>query len=215
VAVDREGRVLVADSMSPDLWVRDFRGRLLQRIELPPPDDRREVGGAGPIAVARDGRIFVASRARDARVHVYSPEFVHLGTWGEPGSKPGQLSAVTGIACLGDSEIVVTCLFTEFGVQVFDARGQYRRGFGIHEVGPENISQPAGVTVDASDRIWVLDAVRRTIQTYDAAGTLLGVTGGGDGPGSWLYPSALAGDGRGFFALAESGGNRLRLLWIR
>jgi hypothetical protein len=41
------------------------------------------------------------------------------------------------------------------------------------------------------------------------------VGGGGEGPGALLYPSALASDGQGFFALVETGGRRLRFWWIR
>lgn len=215
VAVDTQGHVLVADAISPDLWVRDFRGQLVRRVMLPAPDDRLETGGAGPIAVATDGRVFVATRARGGRVHVFGPDYELRETWGEPGSKPGQLAAISSLAVAGDSELVVTCVATELGVQVFDLDGRYRRGFGIHEIGDGNFSQPTGVAVGADGRLWVVDAVRRNLQVFDAAGTLRGVLGGGDGPGSWLYPSALAGDGRGLFALAESGGNRLRLLWIR
>lgn len=215
VAVDSRGRVLVADAMSPDLWVRDFRGRLEQRVKLPAPDDRLETGGAGPMAVAADGRVFVASRARQGRVHVFDPDFHWLATWGTPGTGPGQLQVVSALAAHGDSELVITCITTELAVQVFDFEGRYRRGFGIHEIGDGNFSQPSGVAVSPDGRIWVVDAVRKNMQVFDPAGTLVGVLGGGEGPGSWLYPSALASDGRGLFALAESGGNRLRLLWIR
>ena len=215
VAVDAQGRVLVTDAYSADLWVRDFRGGLITRVTLPAPDDDRRTGGAGPIAIAPDGRIYVASRAQQGRVHVLGADFRHLETWGQAGSEPGRLGAITGITALGDSEVVVTCLFTELGIQVFDRHGAYRHGFGIHDIGPGNVSQPVGVITDAGGRLWVLDAVRRTLQSYDRAGSPLCATGSGDGPGTWLYPSALASDGRGLFAMAESGGNRLRLLWIR
>lgn len=215
VLVDAAGRVIVADAMSPDLWVRDFRGRLLERVSLTAPDDRLETGGAGPMAIAPDGRLFVASRAREGRVHVLDSEFRPIATWGTSGTRPGELMSISSIAVRGDSELVVTCVATELGVQIFGLDGAYRRGFGIHEIGDGNFSQPTGVAATADGRIWVVDAVRKNMQIFDPAGTLIGVVGGGDGPGSWLYPSALASDGRGFFALAESGGNRLRLLWIR
>ncbi len=215
VAVDSRGQVLVVDAMSPEIWVHDFRGKLITRVALPAPDDRLETGGAGPITVGPDGRVYVGSRGRDGRVHVLSPDFERLETWGVSGTKPGQLAAVSGLAVAGDSEIVVICVSTEFAVQVFDLHGHYRRGWGIHEVGPGNFSQPTGVTIGDDGRIWIVDSIRSSIQIFDTAGTLVGVLGGGIGPGSWLYPSALAGDGRGLFALTESGGNRLRLLWMR
>jgi hypothetical protein len=57
--------------------------------------------------------------------------------------------------------------------------------------------------------------VRHNVQVFDPTGKLLGVLGGGEGPGAMFYPSALASDGKGMFALVETGGKLLRLMWIR
>ena len=76
-------------------------------------------------------------------------------------------------------------------------------------------SQPTGLVVTPEGRVWVTDNVRHNIQVFDITGKLLGVLGGGDGPGAILYPSALASDGKGMFALVETGGKRLRLMWVR
>lgn len=215
IAVDAESRLYIADITVPWVDVCDFRGHSLTRLALPAPDDRLATGGAGPIAIAPDGRIYVASRGDHGRIYVFGRDDSLLGSWGEAGTAQGQLHSITALAVAPDGSIVVTCARTFRAVQVFDAQGKYLRGFGVHDIGPGNFSQPTGVVVTPDGRIWVVDSIRANLQEFDGAGTLVGATGGGEGPGAWLYPSALASDGHGWFAVAEMGGSRLRLLHIR
>lgn len=216
VATTADGRVLVTDARAAYVDVCDFRGRSLQRLALPAPDDSLAGGnGPGAVAVAPDGRILVASRGKAGRVHVFSPEGAHAATWGVAGTAPGQLSAITGLAAAPTGEVAVTCVATDFAVQLFDATGAYLRGFGVHDLGPGNFSLPNGVVVTPDSRIWVTDGIRHQVQVFDITGRLLGVLGGGEGSGALFYPSALASDGRGLFALVETGGRRLQLWWVR
>lgn len=214
VAVDGRGHILVVDALAPYIDICDFRGTSLGHIRLPAPDSAG-VGGPGPLAVAPDGRIFVASRNKLGGVWVLSPEGQPLAHWGVAGTGPGQLRAIAGVAVMANDEIAVTCVLTELGVQVFDAGGKYLRGFGVHDIGPGRFSVPNGITVTPDGRIWVSDMMRHNVQVFDPAGKLLGVLGGGDGPGAMFYPSALASDGKGMFAFVETGGKLLRLMWIR
>ena len=216
VATTADGRLLVSDAWAAYVDVCDFRGRSLDRLALPAPDDRLDEGnGPGAIAVAGDGRILVASRGKAGRVHEFSAEGKHVRTWGTAGSGPGQLSSVSSIAVAPAGEVVVTCIATDLAVQVFDPAGQYLRGFGVHDIGPGNFSLPNGVVVTPDSRIWVTDGIRHVVQVFDLTGKLLGMLGGGEDPGALFYPSALASDGQGMFALVETGGKRMRLWWVR
>ena len=216
VATTADGRVLVSDSRAAYVDVCDYRGQSLARLALPAPDDRIADGnGPGAVAVGYDGRILVASRGKEGRIHVFSPEGELLATWGQTGSAPGQLASITALAAAPAGEVVVTCVATDLAVQVFDASGKYLRGFGVHDIGPGNFSLPNGVVVTPDSRIWVTDGIRHQVQTFDITGKLLGVLGGGDDSGALFYPSALASDGRGLFALAETGGKRMQLWWVR
>ncbi len=213
VAVMSDGRVVVVDALAPFIDVCDYRGRLLERVTLPPPDSSFEAGGAGPLAVLPNGGLLVASRARRGRVYAYDAEFQLTASWGDSGSAPGQLSAISALAVTPAGEVAVACIATELGIQMFDRDGRYLRGFGVHDIGPGRFSQPTGIVATPEGRLWVLDAVRANLQVFDTTGTLLdAVTAGA--AGDWLYPSGLATNGHGLFALTEMGGNRLQLLWI-
>ena len=215
VAVDQQGHLYISDITVPWVDVCDFRGHSLARLDLPSPDDALTTGGAGPIAVAPDGRVFVASRGARGRIYVFGPDHKLMTSWGVAGTAPGQLKSISAIAIAPDGNVVVACVQTDRAIQVFDAQGRFLRGFGVHDIGPGNFSQPTGVVVTPDGQIWVFDSIRANLQVFDVAGTLVGTMGGGEGPGAWLYPSALASDGHGWFAVAEMGGSRLRLLHIR
>lgn len=217
LAVDAEGNLLVTDLQVPWVAVLDYRGRPVARLALPAPDDTASgEHGAGPIAVAPDGTILVASRGEQGHIHVFDREYRYVSTWGTPGRAAGQLAMPTAIAFTPQGEVVVTCYATDLAVQMFDRNGTYLRGFGVHDVGPGNFSLPSGVTVTADGRIWVLDALRENVQVFDSSGRLLGVVGGGgSNPGEFKTPSALASDGSGLLAVTEQNGRRLQLLWVR
>jgi len=89
VAVDAHGDLYLSDIAAPYVDHLDFRGRSLGHIALPAPDDRLETGGAGALALAADGRLFVASRARAGRVYVFDAHGKPLGAWASPGASPG------------------------------------------------------------------------------------------------------------------------------
>lgn len=216
VAVDAAGRIYVTDAWAAYVDVCDFRGLSIGRIVLPAPDDSiHEGNGPGAVAVAPDGRVLVASRGKEGRVHSFDSNGRWLSTWGEPGREPGKLSAISGLAVTPNGEIAVACALTELGVQLFDAEGRYLRGFGVHDMGPGNFSFPSGIVVTPDSRIWVTDMVRQNVQVFDSTGNLLGILGGGGGGEDMSYPSALACDGNGLFAIAETGGKLVRLMWVR
>lgn len=213
LAVDSTGRILLGDQLASYVDVLDYAGRSEHRLALPAPDDALDAGnGPGAIAVARDGRILVASRGERGRVYEFDRTYAFIRAWGDSGAAAGRLSAITGLCEAPNGDIWVTCARTDLAVQVFDAKGRFLRGLGKHDIGTGNFSFPSGITVTADGRVWVSDEIRQVIQVFDSAGTYLGVVGGaGKGRGEFLYPSSIATDGRQFLAVAERGGNRFQI----
>jgi len=216
LAFTPSGELLVTDLRAPWVDVVDYRGRSRQHVRLPAPDDtcdgRR---GPGEVAVAPDGRVFVASRGL-GRVHVFDAEYRPLGSWGVTGRDSGQISDITALAVDGEGRVFVACASTEYAVQVFDADGTWRLGFGRHDLGPGNFSLPTGLAFASGGRVCVSDGLRQFVQVFDSDGSYVGVVGGpGVGPGEFREPSALAGDGHGVLALAEKSGGRFQVMWLR
>lgn len=208
VAVDARGNYLIVDNLAFYVDRVDRRGRSIGQIEIP----SEPQGVPMAVHVARDGGIWVAGPIRDNRIYRFDSDGKFLGAWGVSGTGPGQLQNISAIATLPDGGVVVACASTELGIQVFTPDGVYLRGFGKHDVGQENVSLPSGVAATDDARIWVSDELRQTVQVYDARGTFLGMFGGmGQAAGDFLYPSAIATDGRRRIAVAEREGGRVQV----
>lgn len=216
VAIDQRDRLFVTDLKAPYVDVLDYRGRPLERLTLPAPDDTASGDrGPGAVAVAPDGRVFVASRGA-GRVHVFDPDLGYVTSWGVTGADSGQLKDITALALDAAGRVYVACAATTPAVQVFDESGRFAFGFGRHDIGPGNFSLPSGIAFAAGGRVCVSDAIRQVVQVFDSEGTFLGAVGGvGVGPGEFREPSALAGDGHGLLLLAEKSGGRFQVMWLR
>lgn len=213
LAVDSAGRVLVADAAATYVDVLDARGRSVGRIQ--PPVAAGSASGPSAVAVLRSGAILVGMSGETGRIHRFTREYALDGSWGEPGRSPGMLINIRGLAELSDGTIAVVCLDTQFAVQRFSPEGAYRNGFGVHEIGPGNISFPSGVTALANGSVLVADELRQQIQVFDMEGSVLASLGGGGvRPGEFQYPSALSSDGRSRLAVVERLGARLQVLQL-
>lgn len=216
LAVTPAGEILVSDTKAPYVDVLDYRGRSLQQLVLPAPDDTAGAfRGPGAIAVAPDGRVLVASRG-EGRIHVFDRTLRHLDTWGVTGTDSTKLENVTAMAVDSAGRIFIACAATERAVQVFTLDGRYVTGFGRHDLGPGNFSLPSGLAFTTGGRVCVTDAIRQIVQVFESDGTFVGAFGGvGVGLGEFREPSALAGDGHGLLALAEKSGSRFQVMWLR
>jgi DNA-binding beta-propeller fold protein YncE len=213
LAVDSAGRVLVADAAAAYVDILDARGRSVGRLQ--PPIAAGSASGPSAIAVLRSGVILVGMSGETGRIHRFTREYALDGSWGEPGRSPGMLANIRGIAELSDGTIAVLCLDTQFAVQRFTASGEYRNGFGVHEIGPGNVSFPSGITALGNGAVLVSDELRQQIHVFDMEGSVLASLGGGGvRPGEFQYPSALSSDGRSRLAVVERLGARLQLLHL-
>lgn len=202
------GHLLVVDNMALYLDVLDRRGRPVTRIPIP-------AGHPVAVTVARDGSIYVGTTAEESRVHRFLPDYSPAGSWGDQGTAPGQLHAITALAELADGSIAVACARTEVGIQIFTPDGSYVRGFTTHELERGNVSLPSGVMGTPDGRIWVVDEIRQLIQVYDRDGDFITALGGkGLAPGYFMAPSSLAADGKGLIAVTDRASGRFQVLHI-
>jgi DNA-binding beta-propeller fold protein YncE len=207
LAFDTAGRLLVVDQLAAYVDVLDRRLRPVTRLTIPD-------GHPAAVAVGGDGTIWVGTTAEASRVYRFRRDYTPDGAWGEQGTAPGRLQDIAAIAVLGDTAIAVACERSDVTVQIFSPAGEYRRGFGTHEVGDGNFSLPAGLIV-VDDGLWVLDEIRRTIQVFDDQGNFATrIEGSGTALGAFQHPSALAADGRGLIAVTDRGIGRVQVFAV-
>lgn len=209
LALDAAGRIYVVDLAAPYVDIVDARGRPLGRL-TPPPDEG--AGNPGAVLVTRSGLVLVAGSGDSGRIHCFDRNGALLRSWGTPGPSPGQLRHVRALAEAPDGSIAVLCADTELAVQRFTAEGRFLDGFARHEIGPGNVSSPSDLIVTGDGRLWVSDELRQTVLVFDNSGRFLRQVGQmGDADGAFLYPSAVACDGRDRLAVLERVGARFQL----
>jgi DNA-binding beta-propeller fold protein YncE len=165
------------------------------------------------LAVAPNGDLYVSDGYGNARVHRFSSSGRLLGSWGEPGSGPGQFMLPHGIAVDATGNVLV-CDRENDRIQVFTADG----GF-VREI--TDVQRPTQIVL-AHGRMYVSELGWRAgqrsfrngpidrdlpshVSVLDANGTVITRLGGPNpcAPGSFCAPHGLAVNSSGDLYVAE------------
>jgi DNA-binding beta-propeller fold protein YncE len=123
------------------------------------------------IAVAPDGRIYVADSSLNSAVQVFDRDGLYEGGIGGLGKGPGELFVPTDVATGPDGKIYVA----EFGtrrVSVFGPEGRF-----VKTVGEGALTAPFGVAAGPDGEIYVSDAEGGGLLIFSPEGALLEVRG--------------------------------------
>ena len=230
-----DGTLYCVDEL--DHVVRQFskQGELLRTIGMP--GTRSDTGhdpgpadlyvriasierGAGPfnrptsVAVTEDGELYVADGYGNCRVHRFDPGGQLLGSWGEPGTGPGEFHLPHAIVSLDDGRLVVADRENE-RLQVFDPQGRFLEFWTATR-------RPSALAIDRDGRILVGELARSPgerswihgeattflparISVFEPNGTLVErLTSPPLGePGSFVAPHGMATDSQGGLYLGE------------
>lgn len=116
------------------------------------------------VAVSSTGDIYVADGYGNSRVHRFSADGKHLGSWGTPGANPGQFTTPHGI-WLDSNDRVYVCDRENNRVQLFSPEGDYLTEWS-------DFYHPMDIFMDAQGRFYVTDQIPR-LSVLDAEGKLL------------------------------------------
>jgi len=183
-----------------DHTVRCFSaaGELLMTVGVP-----HKVGAPGEpfngpakAVTSSDGSIWVADGYGQARIHHLDPEGRLLFSWGQPGSKPGELNLPHSLVVDARGRLIVVDR-QNHRLQVFDAQG------ALLEVWP-GFHQPMDICVDREGLLYVAEAAER-ISILSMNGALLSQWGGpGQAPGQFgSFLHGICVDSRGDLYVAD------------
>jgi DNA-binding beta-propeller fold protein YncE len=213
VIPDARGRLLVLDGADRRRLRRySYRGEFLEFV---PMEGMEAQPGLSITAVALDddGNLYVGDSG-NGEILSFDARGRLRFRFGNKGVGQAEFSSIMGI--VATREAIVVSDAAGLGIQVFDRRGRYRRGWGRHEAGRENVSFPAGLSVDAKGRIALADSLRHEVKLYRPDGVLIGqFCGMGSLRGEVLYPADVSFDGKGRIAVADRGNNRVQILQVR
>lgn len=166
------------------------------------------------LAVAPGGDLYVSDGYGNARVHRFAADGRLIGSWGEPGTGPGQFNLPHGIATTADGRVLVADREND-RIQVFSPDGEYLDGW-------TDVQRPTNIAIDREGRIYVSELWWRAgqrslvhgvvgddrpgrVSVLDAQGTVLARWGGPDpcAPGNFCAPHDICVDSRGDLYVAE------------
>jgi DNA-binding beta-propeller fold protein YncE len=157
------GELLLVDDLGSSVgrWSRD--GELLR--QLGPAGEFSDTGWtldhmvvdrAGPpynrptnAALAPSGEVYVSDGYGNSRVHRFSADGELIGSWGEPGSGPGEFRTPHSVWVLDDGRVLVADRQNE-RIQVFDAEGDYLTEW-------TDVQRPQDLYVDSDGLVYVCE----------------------------------------------------------
>jgi len=155
------------------------------------------------------GDIFVSDGYGNSRVHKYTAEGQHVGSWGEPGIDPGQFIRPHNIAVDSQDRVYVADRECH-RVQIFDADGKFITMWN-------NIHRPDGMTIGQDGNIYIGElngipgvddapGIGHRVSVLNDRGELLARLGDpveGEGPGKFTAPHGIAVSSRGDIYVGE------------
>ena len=164
-----------------------------------------------PVAVAvnqTSGVVYVTDTLNSHRVHIFNPDLTHIRSFGGEGKQPGQFDYPVGIAVWPSGNVLVADHFNN-RVQEFNAGGEFLR-----VVGEGTLRDPASVTTDDNDYIYILEQSRNNnrVSIFSHDGTYIKSFGSyGKKEGEFNDPYGIALDHNGYLYVCDSGNHRIEV----
>jgi DNA-binding beta-propeller fold protein YncE len=196
LAVDRSGRLLVADPDQRMVHVLDVGRRRYSYLEPAP------FGSPVGLAVGADNTIYVTDSAR-RRVFVYGPDAKRRAALGTSDGKE-LFSRPTGIAIGPDGRLRVVDTL-RCTVTTMTTTGRVVSVLGRRGAGPGEFNFPTDIAIERDGRMWVVDSMNARLQLFDADGRFLRQFGHrGNGTGDLDKPKGVAVDSDGHLYVADA-----------
>lgn len=211
LTVDRNGRLLVADTHFYRVLVYSTKGELLFQIgDGIQGTTPGRFGYPTDVVIDRAGNFYVSEYGENDRIQVFDPDGKWLRQWGGHGYDPGQFMRPRALAIDAQDRLYVadSC---NHRIQVFDTDGNLLKTWGKRGSAPGEMSYPYDLCIGPDHALYVCEYGNHRVQKFSLDGKSLGTWGSsGRGPGQLNNPWALAVDGHGSVSVIDSNNHRVQ-----
>jgi len=211
LTIDRQGRMLVADTHFYRVLIYDLQGNLLGQI-----GDGIQGKEPGRFVYATDvvtdsaGNVIVSEYGEADRIQVFSPQGKWLREWGGHGYEPGEFLKIRGLA-IDDQDRIYAADSCNHRIQVFDTSGKLLHHWGGRGVAPGEMGYPYDLAIGPDHCLYVVEYGNNRVQKFALDGRPMGTWGShGRGPGQLNNPWALAVDSKGAVSVIDSNNHRVQ-----
>lgn len=209
VAVDNEGRFLVADCHNHRIQIFDPQGKFMKSFGNLG-EKNGQLNNPTDVVVDGEGNIIVCDKDNH-RIQRFTKEGVFINKFGGFGEAPGKLKRPWGISIGHEGEIIVVDRRNN-RVQIYKADGTFLRTFGCHGSSKGELSQPYHAAVNSKGDIFVTDSDNHRVEVFDRNGNYVCELGSDGNPHSQLkYPTGIAFDLEGHVIVADQYNHRLQV----
>lgn len=147
-------------------------GELLRGYAVPGEDT-----WSSGLTIDADGTVYLANTSDD-RVHRFSADGTHLGSFGGEGTGNGQFKQPGEVAIGKDGTLFVTDIGNE-RVQQFTKSGTFRRAWGQGGLEDGQFSRPNEIAVSPTGNLFIADNMTARVQEFTPAGDFVRTVGDG------------------------------------
>lgn len=214
IAVDNDGSIYVACSDSSIIKIFDFKGALLDSIDISA--DRQKMS-AKPGKIHWDDsaeELYVIDRAnqqilicKDKKFRSEIQPFPEDTDWKKaPMLQDAAVDADGKIYAISAAGNAIT---------VLDCKGKSIKSFGRHGDTNDTVSFPVAVSIDKKNRLWIIDNFRHCITVFDSQGKYITTCGiYGTDQGNLFFPADIIIKDNTLFVL-EKGAERVQVFTVK
>lgn len=212
LSIDRQGRLLVADTHYYRVLIYSPDGELLQTIGGEMGAQQGQFEYVTDVVQDSEGNYYISQYGPDDFVQKYTPDGRFVLRWGGHGYEPGQFMRPQGLA-IDEQDRIWVADAGNHRIQVFDTEGQLERVWGEHGTEAGQLSYPYGIDFDAQGHLYVCEYGNHRIQKFTRDGESLGCWGrAGRKEGELWNPWSLCVDTRGDVHVLDSNNHRIQRL---
>ena len=209
LSIDRQGRVLVADTHYFRVLIYSRVGELLEQIggtEGPGPG---EFGFVTDVVDDRFGNLYVSEYGEYDRIQKLAPDGTFLMQWGGHGSEPGQFLRPQHLE-IDEQDHMWVCDACNHRIQVFDLEGNLLDVWGTAGSEPGQLYYPYALVFDDQQNVYICEYGNHRVQKFTRSGQPLGCWGSeGRAAGELYNPWALVRDHKGRIHVLDTNNHRV------
>jgi DNA-binding beta-propeller fold protein YncE len=211
LTVDRDGRVLVADTHFYRVLIYNDHGEILMQLgDGIQGTDKGRFGYPTDVVIDKAGNFYVAEYGENDRIQVFSPGGKWLRQWGGHGYEPGEFLRPRALA-IDENDRIYVADSCNHRIQVFDTQGKLLNMWGSRGAAPGQMAFPYDIALGPDKCLYVCEYGNQRVQKFSLDGKPLGLWGGpGRGPGQLSNPWALAVDHAGCVSVIDSNNHRVQ-----
>ncbi len=210
ISIDRDGRVLVADTHYYRVLIYSPDGALLRTIGGTKGEQPGQFGFVTDVAQDSHGDYYVSEYGEYDRVQKFTRDGQFILQWGGHGSEPGRFSRPQSLAVDEQDRIWVTDACNH-RIQVFDREGSRLFHWGSQGALPGELYYPYGLVLGPDQTVYVAEYGNHRVQKFARDGRPLGCWGThGRQPGQLYNPWAVVRDSRGRIHVLDTNNHRVQ-----